>query len=162
VRSSDCCRSRISCRTRPPQLRIEVRQRLVEQEDRGLEHQRARHRDALLLAAGELRRQPVAEARQSEHLELRHRERARLRLVGGRRQRAVADVLQHRHVRKERIRLEHHADVALVRGAQRDVGAADRNAAARHRLEARDHPQRRRLAAARGTQQRHELARRDR
>src|ERR671919_580395 len=34
------------------QLRIEVRERLVEEKPLWLEHQRARHRDALLLAAG--------------------------------------------------------------------------------------------------------------
>ena len=37
------------------QLRVEVRQRLVEQEHRGLAHDRAAHRDALALAARELR-----------------------------------------------------------------------------------------------------------
>ena len=36
------------------QLGIEIGQRLVEQQDRRLDHQRARERDALLLAAGEL------------------------------------------------------------------------------------------------------------
>jgi hypothetical protein len=39
------------------QPRVEVRQRLVEQQHRRLEHERAGHRDALLLAAGQLRGQ---------------------------------------------------------------------------------------------------------
>jgi hypothetical protein len=41
------------------QLRIEVAERLVEQQDLRLDHQAARQRDPLLLAAGQLVRQPV-------------------------------------------------------------------------------------------------------
>jgi hypothetical protein len=37
-----------------PQLRVEVRERLVHQEDLRLAHDRAAHRDALALAAGQL------------------------------------------------------------------------------------------------------------
>ena len=44
------------------QPRVEVRQRLVEQQHLRLEHERARDGDALLLAAGELGRQPRVEA----------------------------------------------------------------------------------------------------
>jgi hypothetical protein len=44
------------------QLGIEVRQGLVEQQDGGLDHQGARERDALLLAAGKLLRHPMGEA----------------------------------------------------------------------------------------------------
>ena len=40
---------------RAPQLGVQRAERLVEQHDGGLEHERARQRDALLLAAGELR-----------------------------------------------------------------------------------------------------------
>ena len=39
-----------------PELGVEVGQRLVEQEDLRITHQRPAHRDALALAAGELRR----------------------------------------------------------------------------------------------------------
>ena len=41
------------------QLGVEVGQRLVEQEQQRIAHQRAAHRDALALAAGELRRLAV-------------------------------------------------------------------------------------------------------
>ena len=47
----------------PAQPRVEIGQRLVEQQHRGLEHQRARDRDALLLAARQLRRQPLRRSR---------------------------------------------------------------------------------------------------
>ena len=43
------------------QLRVEVGQRLVEQQQRRLHHQRAREREALLLAAGELGRLAVGQ-----------------------------------------------------------------------------------------------------
>ena len=41
------------------QLRVEIRERLVEQEHAGLAHQRAADRDALALAAGQLGRLAV-------------------------------------------------------------------------------------------------------
>ena len=44
-----------------PQLGIEVGERLVEQEDGGIAHQRAADGDALALAAGELVRATVEE-----------------------------------------------------------------------------------------------------
>ena len=49
------------------QMRIEVRQRLVEQQHARLDHQRAPERDALLLPAGELRRIALREMRQRDH-----------------------------------------------------------------------------------------------
>ena len=44
------------------QLGVEVGERLVEQEEHGIAHQRAAHRDALALAAGELRRLALEQA----------------------------------------------------------------------------------------------------
>jgi hypothetical protein len=59
------------------QARVEVGQRLVEQQHRRLQHQRARQRHALLLAAGEFARQPVVEADQA-HVAQRSRGARRL------------------------------------------------------------------------------------
>ena len=53
------------------QLGVEIRQRLVEQQHFGLDHERARERDALLLAAGELRRPAVGERAEADQLERR-------------------------------------------------------------------------------------------
>ena len=50
------------------QLRVEVRERLVHQERRRLAHDRAAHRDALALTAGERARLPVEEAFEAEDL----------------------------------------------------------------------------------------------
>ena len=61
------------------------------------------------------------------------------------------------HVRVERVALEHHRDVAVARRQVRDRAAADSDVAARDLLEAGDHPQRRRLAAAGRADQDQEL-----
>src|SRR5207247_2491526 len=49
-----------------PQLRVEIRERLVQQEQLRLAHERARQREPLLLAAGELRRGAFTEALQPD------------------------------------------------------------------------------------------------
>ena len=51
------------------QLRVERRERLVEQQHRRMRDQRARDRDALLLAAGELVRIALAESGEADVLE---------------------------------------------------------------------------------------------
>ena len=50
-----------------PQLRVEVRQRLVQEEHLRLAHQRASHRDALPLPPGELSGTPAEQVLQAEH-----------------------------------------------------------------------------------------------
>ncbi len=74
----------------PAQPRVQVRQRLVEQQDRGLEHERARDGHALLLAAGELGRQAVGKPVEADGRERRARAllRGRLRRRGRRRARS--------------------------------------------------------------------------
>ena len=52
-----------------PQQRVEIAQRLVEQHDRRPRRQRARERDALLLAAAQHRRQAVGELPALHHLQ---------------------------------------------------------------------------------------------
>jgi hypothetical protein len=66
-------------------------------------------------------------------------------------------------MRKEGVTLEHHADVSLVGTEPEHRRAADPDIASVliGRLEPREEPERRGLAAARGTQQREELAGRD-
>ena len=62
------------------------------------------------------------------------------------------------HVGIERVRLEHHRDVARLGRCARHVPVADADGAAGDRLQARDHPQRRRFPAAGRTDDDHELA----
>jgi hypothetical protein len=68
-----------------------------------------------------------------------------------------AHVLAHGHVRVQRVVLEDHRDVAIARGALVDPLAADGQLALGDVLEARDHPQRGRLPAARRPDEDHEL-----
>ena len=71
---------------------------------------------------------------------------------------AEREVVLHRHVRIERVGLEHHRDVAILGRHVVDDASVDRQRAGRDRLEPRDHAQRRGLAAARRSEQHHELA----
>ena len=129
------------------ELRVEVRERLVHQERARLAHDRAPHRDALPLAAGELRRPAVEHLGEPEQVgdlvdaPLSSRPSAPAHLE------AVAEVLADRHVRVERVALEDHRDVPMPRREVGHVDAVDQDRPGGDVLEAGDHPQQRRLAA---------------
>ena len=145
----------------PAQLGVEVRQRLVEEQHLRLQHERAGDRDALLLAAGEFGRrallEPFRPTSSSFSIAIALASFFDDALHG----RAIGDVLEHRHVREQRIGLEHHAHVAVGGRELRHVAAADQDLALARHLEAGDHAQGRGLAAAGGAEQGHELARLD-
>ncbi len=69
------------------------------------------------------------------------------------------NVLEHRHVAEQRIVLEHEADLPLARADRRDVEPLQHDLPRIRVLEARDHAQQRRLAAAGRAEQRDELTR---
>src|ERR1700687_5993019 len=99
------------------QLGVEVRERLVEQEHPRTADQGASEREALLLTTGELRRRALLESLEpDERKRLLHQPPClgprRRMLTDAERER---DVLEHRYVRPDRIRLEDHPDVARVR-----------------------------------------------
>jgi hypothetical protein len=131
-----------------PQLGVEVRQRLVHQQQRRLDHDRARDRDALLLAAGQLPRQLVLVAGELDQRECARD--ARLHLVGRRaaHHQAERHVAPDRHVRKQRVVLEHHAEAALLRRQQVDAPLIERDRPAGDRQQAGNAVQRGGLAAA--------------
>ena len=154
------------------QLRVEVGQRLVEQQQRRLDDQGAGQREALLLTAGQLGRLAPGlrgELHRGEHpldalgdLLLGGPVGALAHLQGER------DVVEHGHVRPDGVGLEDHAQAALVGGhVHRAVAALD--AAGEHHpvahgdlpavglLEAGDGPQRGGLPAARGAEQGEQL-----
>jgi hypothetical protein len=133
-----------------PQRRVEVRERLVEQEHAGAGSERPGQRHALLLAAGQRRRQPVAEAGEPDEGEGLVDAAA---AVGIALRDAVADVPLDGHVREQRPVLEHHPDVAALRRHGRDVAPADDDRAGVGPLEPGEDPQQRRLAAARRSEQ---------
>src|SRR6267378_4036348 len=115
---------------RYPELRVEVGKRLIEQEHLGLPYDRAPHRDALALATREL----AGVAPQVLHQPEDHRRlldpHARLLARFAGELQAEGHVVVHAHVRVERVVLEHHRDVPLLRRDAVDDALADRDPAA--------------------------------
>ena len=97
------------------QLLVEGAERLVHQHELRLEHERAGDGDALLLAAGELDRTAVGERTQLHHLQRTIDACGDLGLRQPADGQRKGDVLRDCHVREQRVVLEHHADLALVR-----------------------------------------------
>ena len=140
------------------QLGVEVGERLVHQEDGRLADDRPAERDALALAAGQLLRLAVEQLVELDGrrglldpaLDLGLGHLAQLE--------AEREVVADGHVRVERVALEDHRDVAILGRDVVDDAVADPQRAAGDLLESGDHPQAGRLAAARWSDQDHELA----
>ena len=97
------------------QLEVEVGQRLVEHQDARLEHQRAGDRHALLLAAGQLRREARRHPGEIDKLQDAADPAGDLRLAEPAQPQPERDVVEYRQMRKQRVILENEADVAAVR-----------------------------------------------
>ena len=140
------------------QLLVERPERLVEQEQLRLLDQAPRQRHPLPLPARELVRLAVGELRELHQLQ--HLGDLRRRLVAPHpvAQQPVGDVLLDRHVREQRVGLEHHVGRPLVGRQPGHVLPVDLDAPEGRRLEAREHPEQRRLAAARAAEQAEQLA----
>ena len=145
--------------------------------DVGMAHHRAPERHALALAARKLRRAGArAAARSATARRPRALRRTMPRITPRRRgdrcltsgSRSHSDsrcivsgsamLAATRHVRIQRVALEHHRDAALVRPQVVDRLAVDLDAAGRLRLQPRDDADQRRLAAAGRADQRQEFA----
>ena len=141
------------------QLLVQRAERLIHQQQARPRNQRARHRHALLLAARELARialRKMRELHQREHLgDARMRRFARELRAHAQRE---ADIVRHRHVRKQRVGLEHHADIALVRRHVGDRALVEQDVAGIGSDEAGDQIERGGLARSARAQQRHECA----
>ena len=143
---------------RHAQLGIEVGQRLVVEKHLRVAHDRAAHRHALALAARQLARKALEQRGQAQDLggALDLLVDGGLALLGQRER--ERHVVAHRHVRVQRVVLEHHRDVALFRLHVVDDLAADADLAAADVLQPGDHAQQRALAAARRAHQHGERA----
>src|SRR5699024_715138 len=141
-----------------PQLRVEVRQRFVHEEDlRGPDDGPA-HGYALSLPAGQRLRLPVEEGFEVEKLRgLVHSLIALLASDAGDLERE-RHVLPHGHMRIERIVLEHHGDITFARGQQSDIVLADADVAGVDGFETCEHAQGGGLPASGGTDEDEELA----
>ena len=140
------------------QLRVEVRERFVHQERVWMADDRPSHGDPLALAPGQRSRLAAEELLEAEDLRGVADPLVDLTLGDLLQLQPEGHVLEHGHVRVERVVLEDHRDVAVLRRHVVHHGLADRDAASRDDLEAGDHSQRRRLPAARGSDEHHELA----
>ena len=140
------------------QPRVEVRQRLVEEQHRWLDHQRARERHALLLAAGQLARVPLLHPGELNHLQ--DGRDAALRIGGPHlaHLQPEGEVLPNRQVGEQGVGLEHHAHVAPFRREPGHVPCVEQDPPLVRILEPGHAAQRRRLAAAARTEKRDELA----
>ena len=142
---------------------VERRHRLVEQDDRRLGHERARQGDPLQLPPAQRVRMSLGEFLRRQLNQRKHP----LDLLDDRRARealhpqAEGDVLANGHVREDRERLEHKADIAPVRRNPQDASAQDADIAGAWTIESGDHPHGGRLPAARRAEQRQNLARED-
>ena len=120
---------------------VEIGQWLVEQEHLGRAHNRPPDRNPLALAARQLCRPAlqvgpeVEDCRGALDLVANHR------LVDVRQPQRKRHVIGYRHVRIQRIRLEHHRQVALGRRQIGDVAPVEHQAAAIDRFQAGDQPQ---------------------
>ena len=139
------------------ELGVQVGQWLVHQEHAGGTNDRPAHRHPLPLTAGQLLRLAAEQIRQAEDPGGRTDPPVSFGLLDLLVLQREADVLIHRQVRVERVVLEDHGDVAVPGRHVVDHAVAEADRARRDPLQARDHPQRRRLAAARGPDQHDEL-----
>src|SRR2546428_532514 len=139
-------------------LRVEIRERLVQQEDLRAEDEGSGQGDALLLAAGELRGITLHDTRETHDLEHLPGPVLHLRLWEPAEAEPEGDVVRHGHVWPERIALEDHRRRATLRRDVRYVLSVDEDLAAIGTDESREHAQRRRLPASRGSEKGDELA----
>ena len=140
------------------QAGIEVGEWLVEQEYAGVDHEGAGQCHALLLAARHLGDAAVGIAVEPHQPQRLGDTGVALGLRHPAHFQAEADIFGHRHVREQRVALEHHAGIAGIGRRPRDIGAADQDAPGGRRDEPGDHPQRRGFAAAGRAEQGDQLA----
>ncbi|MNT13424.1 hypothetical protein D3C72_1483940 [compost metagenome] len=143
-------------------LGVERAEGFVEQQHLGLHRQRAGQRDALALAAGQLRRVAVGQPVELHQLQQRTHLVADLRFARalGARLDAQAEghVLEHAHMLEQRVVLEHKAHLALAHMLVRGIAPGQHDLARIGALQAGDDAQQRGLAAAGRPQQRGQLA----
>ena len=140
------------------QLGIERPERFIEQQHLRVVDQRPGQGHALPLATAELVGLAMPEAAQANRLEHLVGPRAPRRLAHLLHLQPVLHVLQHGHVRKQGVVLEHGVDIAIERCQPGDIATLQEDGACRRALEAGDHSQHGGLAAAGRAEQREELA----
>ena len=141
-----------------PDLGVHGAEGFVEQEHGGLGGEGAGNGDALALAARQLMREPLFQPGEAKELHEFGRAGFDVRAFPFLDFEAERDVLEHVHVLEQGVILEDEADVAFADGDVVDTLAADEDVPGRGDFEAGDHAEDGGLAAAAGTEQRHEFA----
>ena len=140
------------------QLLVERRHRLVEQQHARALDQRARQRHALALAARQFVRLARPRFSSFTSASMSATRSAISRLGQAFLLEAEGDIVLDGEMRKQRVALEHHVDRPPIGRHLREIDAVEQDAAGIRLVEAGDHAQQGRLAAAGRTQQRKELA----
>jgi hypothetical protein len=139
------------------QFGIQVRERLVHEEDRRMAHDCATERDTLTLTARQGFWLPIQEVPDMEHLRGFFDAPINLGFRRFAQFQAKRHIIVHAHMRIERITLEHHRNVAILGRHIIDHPITDHNVAVRHLFQPRKATQRRRLAASRRSHQHQKL-----
>ena len=139
------------------QLGVEVGQRLVEQEYRRVAHHRAAECDSLTLTARKRFRLAVQQVLDVQNFRRFVYSAVDFRLVHLSQLETERRVFVDRHMRIQRVVLEYHGDVAVLRLDVVYDLVADSQLAARDLLQTRNHAERRGFAAARRADQNNEL-----
>ena len=137
---------------------IQVRQRFIQQQHVGFDHQRPGQGHALLLAARHLLGQAVGVLGQAHPRQCLAHAAGGVGFVHLAHLQPEGHVLRHGHVREQGIVLEHEAHVAPVWRQAGHVAPAHRNPPLGRIDEAADHAQGGGLAAARRPKKRHQFA----
>jgi hypothetical protein len=138
------------------QLSVERAQRFVEQQHCRPLHERARQRHPLLLTARKLVRATLREMQHLDAFEGVANPPVALRPPHPVAADPIGDVLGRRHVREQRVVLEHGVHIPPVGRHQRHVLAPERDGAIIGKLEPADHAQHGGLPRTRRPQQGHE------
>ena len=140
-----------------PELQVERRQRLIEEQHLGLVHDGARDGNTLLLPARELRHLGVLIAVEVDEFQRIADLVADIAFILALDAQAERDIIRDIHMRKQRILLENRIHLTLLRRHLRDILSLEQDAALIRCLKAADKPQERRLSTAGRSQQGHEL-----
>ena len=140
------------------QLGVEVRERLVHQQNARLDDKGAGQRNALLLTAGELVGLALGEVSDLHQLQRLLNAGTDLGLGDFTGLQTVGDVLFHGQMGENGVVLKDHADVTLVSGDRVDQPVSEIEFTALNGVEACDHAQKRSFTAAGRAQQREEFA----
>ena len=139
------------------QFLIQRGQRFVHQQDSRAKHERAGKRHALALAPGQAGLFFVRRDRTTGPLPVRLRPARRILLPDTTKLQRESDIFRDRHMRKQRIALKHHADVASMRRCQDHLRFTETNTARVGPVEAGYGHQKCRFSRSRWSQQGQEL-----